>query len=68
MLSRGEEVIVGKVIVELPLDDALHNFTEDWDDRNGSKVGWNGWNGRITGFVDGMDDRVFSLVGELRVG
>ena len=53
MLGWGEEMVGGKVVVELALNCPLHYFGKDWDDRNRTVVGRIG---RITGLVDGMDE------------
>ena len=56
MLGWGKKMVGRHVGVKLMLDSLLYQFGEGWNDRNGAKVGWIDW---VTGFMDGMHDRVF---------
>ena len=63
VLSWGEEVVLGKVIVELLMDGPLYNFGDYRNDENWPEVGWVR---RIAGFVNGVNEGVFPGLGDIR--
>ena len=56
MLSWGEEVVLGKVIVELLMNGPLYNFGDYRKDRNWPEVGWVR---TIDGFVSRVNEGMF---------
>ena len=62
VLGVREEVVVGEVVVKLALYNTFNYLGYDGDDGYGSEVGRIG---RISGFVDRIDERVFPLFGNV---